>query len=203
MELKAARVISYILHPLFMPLYGLLIIFNLKIHSAYSLGFTVQFFMLLMVFFSCVAFPLLLLTFLRRAGYISSFFLEKRAERTYPILGTLLAYYITYFLFSRTTVPAIYGAFFFNAALLSLALLLINMKWKVSLHTAGMGALCGLVAVISFRLSLGLTLFFCLMILLSGLTAYARIVIKAHRPSEVYTGFLTGFLVTACCFMLL
>ena len=203
MEKKIARIISWAFHPLLMPLYGLIIIFNLKIYSAFSMAFSVKILMLVMVFFSCVMFPVILMAILYRTGRIRSVYLATREERIYPFLGTMLAYYITYYLLSRTGIPALYPAFFLAATLLAAVFLLSSLRWKPSIHTGGMGALTALVLAVSLRLSMGLVPPVCALLFLAGVIATARLRLNAHSPAEVYAGFFIGFAVFGAAFMLM
>jgi membrane-associated phospholipid phosphatase len=48
---------------------------------------------------------------------------------------------------------------------------------------------------ISFRLSIDLRFISMCSILIAGFVGFARLKLNAHSPSQVYTGFLLGFLV--------
>ena len=57
---------------------------------------------------------------------------------------------------------------------------------------AGIGAVCGLLIGLAFRLNLDLTFQIIAAIACAGLVGYARLKLNSHKPSEVYLGFLAG-----------
>ncbi len=57
----------------------------------------------------------------------------------------------------------------------------------------GAGGLVALIAFLAFSLQVDLQFYLGITVLLAGLTGTARIILKAHTPVQVYTGFLTGF----------
>ena len=73
--------------------------------------------------------------------------------------------------------------------------LIITFFWKISMHMIGIGGLAGAMMALSFRFGLDLWLLFSVIILASGLLGVARLQLKAHSPSQVYVGFVLGFLI--------
>jgi membrane-associated phospholipid phosphatase len=59
----------------------------------------------------------------------------------------------------------------------------------------GNGGLVALIAYLAFYLKVDLQFYLGVAVIMAGLTGTARIILKAHTPDEVYTGFLTGFAV--------
>jgi len=59
----------------------------------------------------------------------------------------------------------------------------------------GIGGLIGLIAYLIFYLQVNLELYLALAILVAGMTGTARMMLDAHKPSEVYIGFLVGLTV--------
>jgi hypothetical protein len=57
----------------------------------------------------------------------------------------------------------------------------------------GLGGLMGMIMFISFYLKVDLSFYLILTILITGVTGSARLLLKAHTPAEVYSGFLMGF----------
>jgi membrane-associated phospholipid phosphatase len=66
----------------------------------------------------------------------------------------------------------------------------------------GMGGLIALVIYISFYLKVNLSFYLILVVLLAGITGTARLILKAHTPAEVYSGFVMGFGVVLATMML-
>ena len=59
----------------------------------------------------------------------------------------------------------------------------------------GNGGIAGLIAYIIYYLHVNLEIYLIIIVFIAGLTGTARISLNAHKPSEIYTGFLAGFAV--------
>jgi membrane-associated phospholipid phosphatase len=80
-------------------------------------------------------------------------------------------------------------------------IVLINLKWEISAHLAGIGALCGAIFGVCYRIAINPFWLLVLILSLSALVALARIELKAHTPWQTLAGFLVGFtLVLTPCF---
>jgi membrane-associated phospholipid phosphatase len=70
---------------------------------------------------------------------------------------------------------------------------LVNHFWKISAHCCGMGALTGFLFVQQLSYAADYSLPICIIILLSGAVASARVYLKAHTLMQTLAGYLTGF----------
>ncbi len=192
MENKIASIISYLIHPLLMPIYTFSILFSLKIYFASIITLEGKLMILAFIFVSTFAFPAMLTYILLRKNMISSMHLEKKEERTIPFLFTIIFYYGTYLMLKSSNLPAIYLLIMLASILMIIAAFFINFKFKISIHTLSIGALTGIVIGISYRFGLDLMMLIFSLILISGLVGYSRLTLNAHRPVEVYTGYLMG-----------
>jgi membrane-associated phospholipid phosphatase len=77
---------------------------------------------------------------------------------------------------------------------LSLAITIINFWWKISIHSAGSGALTALVFILSFRMYSALGWYLILVITVSGLVLSSRLRLNFHNPRQVWLGYFAGFL---------
>jgi membrane-associated phospholipid phosphatase len=66
----------------------------------------------------------------------------------------------------------------------------------VSTHMVGLGGLMGLVSVLQhfYGLNIGGLLVVCMLV--SGLVGTARLYLQHHTESQVYAGFMLGYIVT-------
>ena len=69
----------------------------------------------------------------------------------------------------------------------------INIFWKISAHSIGIGGLAGLLVSICLRMGLYMPLYITVALLLCGIVASARLVLQVHTPAQVYLGLLLGF----------
>jgi hypothetical protein len=188
-----AKVISVIFHPLFMPLYGMIIIFTAPTLFWY-IPFKVKKILLFVVATNNVLIPVSLMPFFRYRNIISSWAIETRKERRIPLLAVSFFYSITSFILFRLQIPLFIKSFIFATAVLAITVSVVNFWWKISLHSVGAGALAGLVIVLSLNMMVPLTWFLIPVLLISGLILSSRLRLNTHNPPEVYIGFITGII---------
>jgi len=190
------KVITIILHPVFLPLYGLYLIFSIPELLVFLPGPTRRA-VFYMVLANNVVMPLALLPVFRARNIILSYQLETRAERVLPLLTTSALYFITAFLVFRFHLPSIIKTYLFSSACVVFAVSLLNFRWKLSVHAAGAGAMVATVLMLSFKLYSGNVWFVAVVFILAGVVLASRLFMKAHSPGQVYTGFIVGMVVMA------
>lgn len=190
---RPAKIISAVFHPLFMPVYALLIIFFAPTLFGY-LPFEVKKLLLLIVIINNVLLPISLLTFLRHFNIISSRTVNTRSERAIPLILTSVLYLVTVFIIYKFPIPVFLKSFFFATCFLSILVTLINFWWKISLHSVGVGALIATVLILSFKMYSPLVWFLVSTVIAGGFVLSSRLSLNSHNPQQVWFGFLTGFL---------
>lgn len=184
---RIAKITSYLLHPLVMPLYAILVIFWAT-PFALILPYRAKLFLLLIVYLSTVQIPLLFLFLLRKTGRLNSFALRERNERIVPLLFAALMYYITYMIMTNIIrLHSFFPKIFLMLTFFLLLLAVITKFWKISLHMAAMGGLVILVLHFSYYPMLLLVVIF-----LSGLLGTSRLLLQAHNSTQIYVGFGLG-----------
>lgn len=186
-----AKVVTILFHPLFMPLYGLLIIF-LSPTLFWYLPFKVKKIIFLIILINNVLVPLSLLPFFRHRNIVNSLIMEERSERVIPLLAASLLYSITSFILFRLQIPIFLKTWFYSISFLAILLLLMTLWYKVSVHAAAAGALTGTILALSFKMSVSPGWFFITSLVISGLVLASRLKLNSHNPLQVYTGFITG-----------
>lgn len=198
---NAARIISILFHPLLMPLYGLLMIFFAPTLFWY-LPFRVKEILFFIFLINNVLIPLSLLPFLRYRNIISSWVIEERRERVIPLLSSSFLYSVTSFIMFRLQIPVFLKAYTYSLAVLAVILLIINLSWKISLHSAGAGAMSALIFVLSVKMGVPLPFQLAATLLLSGVVMSAILILNSHEPKQVYGGFIAGFFVQGLLMLL-
>jgi hypothetical protein len=191
-ETGLAKAISYLFHPLLMPLYILLLLLNLDAFFLSGLASSYKLTLVGVTFLTTILVPLLLIFLLYKRKLIRSFFMETREERIYPILIIAIFYYLTYYLFKGIRISPVFSYYMLGATFLSILALIITFYRKISLHMLGMGGLSGLILGLGFNLSVNLVYFIVLTIFISGITGFARLKLSSHKASEIYSGYLLG-----------
>ena len=210
-----AQTISYILHPMLMPLYILFFIFNNNTLFAY-IPWGVKLYCYLVTVFALLIMPVISLPLFKHFRLIRSYELNDKQERVYPILvagafafvgGLPVTCGLTY---NYTAVPGACFAFLgfwllgrigytniVRQLYLVLIILLstfsvITFRWKISMHMTAIGGLCGFLLVWGMNYQGDVRNAFILFLLLSGILATSRLYLKKHTPLQVYLGFLFG-----------
>jgi membrane-associated phospholipid phosphatase len=151
-------------------------------------------FILFSIFMLTAAIPVISIIILKKAGFVSSILLHERKERTLPYLFTLLSYTAAVMFLMRLPMPSYIVMMMVASIAATLAIALINLRWKISAHLCGMGSLCAAILVVSLRFGTNYVWALAIAFLLSGCVAASRIELKAHTPMQTLAGFWLGFL---------
>ena len=191
---KTANIFSIILHPLLMPTIGLFLIFFSKTYLSF-MPLKEQKVLYLIVFVNTFVFPISIIPFFIHQKLIRNFKLSDRKERILPLSITTLFYFFTYLILHRLLAPTIIQNFIFGSLISIVLLLLISLKWKISAHMIGIGGLVGLILALSMKLIIDLQIILMILFLVSGLLGTIRLFLNEHKPIQIYSGFVLGFLV--------
>jgi hypothetical protein len=201
MEEKIARIISVLFHPLLMPTYASLLLFNIPSHFNLSLPSSYRYLVPAFIFTTTFVLSSLIILIYLKMGIIKSLEMKDRKERALPLITMAGIYYLTYHLLKQGPAPTLFNFFMLGTTILVLISLLLNYLNKISIHMVALGGMFGtfMGLAISFHYDLQLLLF--LLTLAAGLTGFARLKLKAHTEAQVYTGFLLGVLVMTGLFL--
>ena len=189
--MRFSKILSFVFHPVLMPTYAiLLLLYFSKVFSQFMpieqkthlINLTLIFTLLL---------PLLGVFLLKKLKIVSSIYMENQKERKWPLLIAISSYYLLFRMFEFLYIHPIIIKLVLGAMLILFLAVIISNFWKISLHMLGIGGVFG--AFLAFQYLFGGKLFLIILLLLcSGLVAYARINENAHTLKQVYLGFLIG-----------
>src|ERR1035438_6503657 len=203
METRIARFISYLMHPLLVPLYILALLLYGNSFLSPGLSYSFKLTLIGLICLTTILFPLLFIYLLYRKKLVHSLFLETSEERIYPLLIIAIFYYLTYYLLKGNRISPVFSYYMLGATFLAILALIITFYSKISLHMLGAGGMTGLILGLAFNLSNGICYFLVGTILVSGITGFARLKVNSHKPSEIYAGFLVGAIVMFVLFFLI
>jgi hypothetical protein len=199
---KLAKIISLVFHPVFIPLYGLMILMSAPTFLGY-LPLEIKKILFIVVLVNNVLIPLALLPLYRLRNLISSYTLEDRRERIIPLLTASILYCTTSFIVFNYQIPFFLKSFIFATSVLSIVVSMINFWWKISIHAVGAGALTATVVVLSMKMYTPLTSYLISVIIVGGLILSSRLKLNSHNPAQVWLGFLIGLLVISLFILLI
>jgi membrane-associated phospholipid phosphatase len=97
--------------------------------------------------------------------------------------------------------PAI-KLFVLGGGLCILLAAIITIKWQISAHLMGIGGLVGMLISFAYFLQMPLLVVISGILIVAGLVGFARLQLQAHKPSQVYAGFLSGVFLILILFTL-
>ena len=183
------NIISYLFHPLFIPIAGTIIYFAVAPYSTLEM----QSGNILPIFILTVIIPIIFFLILKNIGFINSIFLPTLKERKYPLyISCVLLLMILYKVIPNNYVHELF--YFFTGLLTATftALILLFLKFKTSIHLLGMGSILMFMIGLSIHFEKNITLAISLFILMTGLVATSRLYLRAHNRVELIIGFLVG-----------
>jgi len=204
--------LSYIFHPLLMPILGLYFLFELetipnslyKFDALYYFPDVAKIRLYIVIGVLTFAAPLLSLLIMYWNGLITSLHLEKREERVYPFFIVsfyyLLAYIFVAYQWPQELKHSAFVGFLFGMLLVFVITFLLNFWVKISVHAVAIFGVLGLLIgynqtqLTAFEgESIPNLMFILLFSIISGLVVTARLYLKAHSLKEVLIGMLIGF----------
>jgi len=192
MKNPTATIVSYVLHPLLVPTYIIALLMNLDVFMAFMIPISTRLFIIGMIFVMTFALPVIMIYMMHRRGIIASMQMEDKSERFFPLLVTALFWFLGYNLISKTGLPLIYYKYMIGGLGAIIIAMPINYFWKISLHMLGMGGLTGVFIGLLYTLGIEIFPLLAIIILLSGLTGYARLKENSHNPPQIYAGYIVG-----------
>ena len=196
-----ARLLSILLHPLWLPLYTFVVVFKVEPHLGFFITPEAYWYNVLVLFAMTGVFPLLGALILRRGRRMDDVVLSDRAARISPMMGTLIYYCVAYWLLRRFQHQPETLSMFLGMGLTLVATLVVTFRWKVSLHMAGIGGLIGALLALQQFFGSFSVLVLVPFVLVAGLLGTARLVDSDHTPAQVYVGALMGFACVYGCMM--
>lgn len=189
-----ALVISVVFQPLLMPalVYGLLL-FAVPEASSIPEEFKDRIFFLIVL--STLLIPMITIIGLRISGMVKSLHMPEVQERRVPFLITTAFYLMTtWFLYQKTDMDPILWQSLSVICVAIIFLTVITFFWKMSAHMTGLGGLLGVIVVLGSKFPTFEVVYPLLgALILCGVVASSRLLLQAHKPVEVYAGWLAGF----------
>jgi len=201
MEKRLTQLISIIFHPIIMPVAGLIIISNSGIYASVIEPSLRNYLYFVFITFT-VLLPLALVPLYYYTGLVKNINMSGKNERLVPFYITLILYFAAYLLVKSLPLSRIYDKFMLSACTTLSIVFIVSIFWKISAHMAGVGGITGLLAVLSYIFNADMMFFLITLIIVAGLTGYARLQEGSHSPLQVYIGFLAGFLTVPVIFLL-
>ena len=196
--LRVARITSIVFTPFSIPFLAFLVLFlfsYLRIMPILYKGIVLG-----IVYCFTILTPTITIFLFRKINGFARQELSERKKRYVPILLTIISYVFCMLMMRKLNIPWYMTGIIFVSLVISIICILVNLKWKLSEHMAGMGGIIGGLVSFSALFSYNPVVWLCLFILIAGILGSARIVLGHHTLGEVLSGFVVGLV---CSFLIL
>lgn len=196
--LRVARITSIVFTPFSIPFLAFLVLFlfsYLRIMPILYKGIVLG-----IVYCFTILTPTITIFLFRKINGFTRQELSERKKRYVPILLTIISYVFCLLMMRKLNIPWYMTGIIFVSLVISIICILVNLKWKLSEHMAGMGGIIGGLVSFSALFSYNPVVWLCLFILIAGILGSARIVLGHHTLGEVLSGFVVGLV---CSFLIL
>ena len=196
--LRVARITSIVFTPFSIPFLAFLVLFlfsYLRIMPILYKGIVLG-----IVYCFTILTPTITIFLFRKINGFARQELSERKKRYVPILLTIISYVFCLLMMRKLNIPWYMTGIIFVSLVISIICILVNLKWKLSEHMAGMGGIIGGLVSFSALFSYNPVVWLCLFILIAGILGSARIVLGHHTLGEGLSGFVVGLV---CSFLIL
>ncbi len=188
-----AKIISYIFHPLFIPVYLSWLI--VKTQSYLFGAFTEWEKTIFIARFAVIyiMFPLVSVLLMKALGFISSIHLKKQRDRIIPYVVCMIYYWwMWYVLHNQPEYPKLYVVLSLAIFLASIGGLMANINMKVSMHAIAAGVMAAFVMLLGFSQDIDFGIYIAISILVTGIICTSRLIDSDHTTKEIYWGLFIG-----------
>lgn len=189
-----ATAISYVLHPVFLPILMTWVIYMITPMSfvQYEGKLSLLF---IQIGVATIFFPLLVVALLKGLGFISSIFMRTQKERIIPLLATMMCYWWISHVFKNLDAPLVLQILLRGAYWSIIVLFLCSIFFKISMHTMAAGGMLGMLIVLMIVTPVSMIVPLVAGILIAGISGTARMLLGAHTQFEIWAGYILGILV--------
>ena len=188
---KVLQTISFLLHPIFIPLYSTLVYLGI---FGEMLTIELSRYIISLIIIGTLVLPLATIYLLIKTKLISSILLENKKERIAPILFSGVYIYITARLLMTSSFNSPLNSYLIGIVVTLSWILIFSRRLKVSLHVAAISSSLGFFIYLSNIFTVNLSSYIIVLIIILGAVATVRIRLNAHTYSEITTGLIFGLL---------
>ena len=182
--------ISAIFTPFSIPFLAFLVLFIFSYLRIMPLQY--KLIVLGVVYCFTILMPTLTIFIFRKINGFSPEDLVERKKRYVPFILTITSYIFCLFMMHRLNIPWYMTGIILSALVMMIICIIVNLKWKLSEHMAGAGAVIGGLVAFSALFGYNPIWWLCLFILVAGVLGTARIILQHHTLGEVMGGFAVG-----------
>lgn len=189
----AAKIISWIFHPVFIPVYVL--IFLLREQSYLFVALTGGKKTLTVIQFAVMyaLFPVVTALLLKALDFIGSIYMKTQKDRIIPYVICMIYYFwVWYVIKNQSIYPDELVQFTLSVFISSVLGLMSNAYMKISMHAMAVGAMATFILILALQGTISSGIYISAVLLITGLVCTARLVVSDHTNKEIYSGLFIG-----------
>lgn len=190
--LTYAKVLSAMFRPTYYPTIGFFVLLTTTYLSLLPWSF--KLWLLAIVYAFTVLVPWLGTMAYSKLLKLNPHELRHRLNRFVPYILHIISYLCCLSILIKLHLPLFAGAIIVASLLIQVSCVILNIWWKVSMHSAGAGAIIGALVAYSFVLVFNPIWWLAGAILLDGAVMSSRMVLRQHTLGQVLGGSLVGIL---------
>ena len=196
--IKIARLVSAVFTPFSIPFLAFLALFLFSYLSIMPIQY--KLIVLGIVYCFTIMMPVLTIFIFKKINGFSAQELGERKKRYTPFFLTIISYVFCLVMMNRLNIPWYMSGIILAALIMMVICVIVNLKWKLSEHMAGAGAVIGGLVAFSALFGYNPVWWLCGFIMVAGVLGTARIILRHHTLGEVLGGFAVGLV---CALMVL
>ncbi len=188
-----AKLVSYVLHPLFIPVYLAAYVIYVHPYAFAVLDEKQKLIRLVSIFVITAFFPAVTVLLLWRLKFSDSIFLRTQKERIIPYVTSVIYFFWAFYVSKNLPgSPPVITFLFLGIFLSTSAALMANSYFKISLHALGVGGAAAYMILLSMASSQPMGLPIVIATIAAGVVCTSRLIVSDHRPYDIYWGLLIG-----------
>ena len=191
----AARAISMLFAPFYLPIVGLAVLFTFSYMSIFPWSYKLQ--VLIMVYLFTILLPTVMIHLYRRYQGWTFIELGQRERRMVPYILSIICYFTCTYVMTQLHMPHFIISIVIAALMVQIICALFNVWWKISTHMSAIGGVGGALFAFAEYLGFNPVWWLCLIFLVAGVLGTCRMVLRQHTLSQVIGGFWVGFVCAA------
>ncbi|MDE6011438.1 MAG: phosphatase PAP2 family protein [Prevotella sp.] len=191
----AARLVSLIFTPFYLPLVGLIALFTFSYLNLLPVAYRLL--VLTIVYVFTILLPTFIIHLYRRAQGWSLLELGQKRRRMVPYGISIICYVACLWTLDNMHIYHFVSSIVVAALLVQVICAIVNVWWKISTHTAGIGGMAGALFVFAEYFAFNPVWWLCVVLFVAGILGTARIILRQHSLAQVVAGFLIGFVCAA------
>lgn len=189
----AAKIISYVFHPLFIPVMLAAYVIYVHPYTFAMLDEKMKLLRLVSIFIITAFFPAITVFLLWRLKFADNIFLRTQKERIIPYVTSVIYFFWAFYVSKNLPGSPLVMTFLFLGIFLSTsAALMANNYFKISLHGLAMGGAVAYMILLSMASGQPMGLVIAATTIIAGMVCTSRLIVSDHHPAEVYWGVIIG-----------